>query len=600
MKRIVTLLMALVFVLALFAGCSGGTPTGTPDNGSATSAPATSAPTSAPASAKPTEAPVATAAPEETPAPTEEPSPYKFASGKFAADENGVALEPFSYEQPFCTTDEVIQYWNVCYTPQFLPEEGMNSMPYQMDVEKMTGVHVEYLCPAAETKQQAFSVLLASDDLPDLMAHGLTYYGRSANDAIDEGWFANIYDYREYAPNYFYQADQFTEKVHNTIYTRPDRVAWFYGILVNPTPANGTVIRTDFLDRVGMKWEDITTFDKMHDALYAFKTQLEVQWPMELYYTLEQGPGVTFSGFNTAVWVNPYGLPSVRRVDDEVMFTLTREDDKDAITMLQQWYQEGLIDPGWPGYTSNDQMSDMITTDKCGLANMNASQIPDYEGQSVNPDCKWVSLPRTLRYDGQELKYAQELNHMTYGYVTLSAKCANLPLAVTWCDWFFSPEGAEYSSWGPEGIVWEYNAKGERQLTDFVLNNPAGATSAWVLLLYSANNLCDATLFDQTRSYAYEGGEEVFEMSKRWLVPNYKGEYDMPSGFKLTDEESEEIRQYSGDLVTYLNETYLAFFTGDRPMSEWDTYQQGLITCGMDKILEIYQNAYDAYMAENA
>lgn len=96
MKRIVTLLMALVFVLALFAGCSGGTPAGTPDNGSVTSAPATSAPTSAPASAKPTEAPVATAAPEETPAPTEEPSPYKFASGKFAADENGVALEPFS------------------------------------------------------------------------------------------------------------------------------------------------------------------------------------------------------------------------------------------------------------------------------------------------------------------------------------------------------------------------------------------------------------------------------------------------------------------------------------------------------------------------
>ena len=33
-------------------------------------------------------------------------------------------------------------------------------------------------------------------------------------------------------------------------------------------------------------------------------------------------------------------------------------------------------------------------------------------------------------------------------------------------------------------------------------------------------------------------------------------------------------------------------------MSDWDTYQQGLITCGMDKILEIYQNAYDAFMAK--
>ena len=57
------------------------------------------------------------------------------------------------------------------------------------------------------------------------------------------------------------------------------------------------------------------------------------------------------------------------------------------------------------------------------------------------------------------------------------------------------------------------------------------------------------------------------------------------------------VWQYSGDLVTYLNETYLAFFTGDKPMSEWDAYIDGCNVCGMDKILEIYQNAYDNYMA---
>ena len=89
-------------------------------------------------------------------------------------------------------------------------------------------------------------------------------------------------------------------------------------------------------------------------------------------------------------------------------------------------------------------------------------------------------------------------------------------------------------------------------------------------------------------------------MSKTWLVPNYKGEYDMPSGFKLTDEESSEIAEYSGDLSTYINETVVGFFTGDKPMSEWDEYLQGMRTCGIDKILEIYQNAYDTFMAENA
>ena len=72
-----------------------------------------------------------------------------------------------------------------------------------------------------------------------------------------------------------------------------------------------------------------------------------------------------------------------------------------------------------------------------------------------------------FRYPGAlKMKYfGQTLTRTTYGVTTLSAKCENLPLAVSWCDWFFSTEGADFSSWGPEGITWEYDAEGNRTET---------------------------------------------------------------------------------------------------------------------------------------
>ncbi len=586
-KRILSLLLVLLLVVAMFTGCAKGgddTPATTPDAGNDT-----------PASAAPD------AGGDDTQAPPAEESPYKFAAGNFEADENGIALAPYDYELPISTTDEIITFWNVCYTPQYIPAEGFGSMPYQKELEDKTGIHIEYLVPPAETKQENFSVLIASDDLPDIMSHGITYYGKSIKDAIDEEWFANIYDYKEYAPNYFYQVKALdNDTVTNSVYYDKTTVGWFYGILTDPTPTTGWCVREDYLDDLGLTWKDIVTYDDIHDMLTRFKVELGVDWPMEVFQGIEMVPGYFASGYNTATLLNAYGMPYTKVIDGKIQFTLTTEDDKAAVSMLSQWYQEGLIDPGWPGYIGNDDMMNYITNGETAYVSMTPSQINDYIIQSPDPDTRWTSLTRPVLYEGQKLMYGQSLSYLTYGTSSLSAKCENLPLAITWCDWFYSQEGHEYSSWGPEGIVWEYDENGEKTLTDFVLHHPEGLGAQWVLLMYSANNLGDATLFSQARSYAYDGGRELLEMTQRWVIDGYEGEYDVPTGFRLTDDESEQLNTYTGDLATYINENYSAFFVGERPMSEWDSYIDGMNAMGMNEVLNIYQTAFDAFLAENA
>jgi hypothetical protein len=50
---------------------------------------------------------------------------------------------------------------------------------------------------------------------------------------------------------------------------------------------------------------------------------------------------------------------------------------------------------------------------------------------------------------------------------------------------------------------------------------------------------------------------------------------------------------YTAGYRHLLNENYFAFIDGSKPISEWDSYVQGLKDIGMTRIIETYQDAYD-------
>ena len=98
MKKTLSLVLALLFVLALFAGCNngGGTPaTQAPDGGGT---PATQAPA--------TEAPV-------------DEGPYHFAVGKYEKNADGFPVDKYVYDRPITDNDDVLTKWTTCYTPQY-------------------------------------------------------------------------------------------------------------------------------------------------------------------------------------------------------------------------------------------------------------------------------------------------------------------------------------------------------------------------------------------------------------------------------------------------------------------------------------------------
>ena len=590
MKKRMALLLAIIFVIALFAGCSKPASDGnTTSNNNNTTNNTTNNSTPAPSS---------TAGSETTP-PVEEDSPYKLPNGKYEVDADGFPTAAYDYELPLSTTDEIFTYWTVCWTPAYIPESGYGSMPYPQYLNEQTGVNIEYVLVTSEQRQSNFSVLLAADDLCDISAGAVSFYTGTIRSSVEDGWLANLYDYREYMPNYMYQcASRDNVDVWSKVFYDTDIITAFYSMTDTPLPSMGMAIRRDWCDKWGIDYKAIDTYDELYDAMMIFKSH-GVKSPTTLYSRIEQMSGYEFCGYNTTASVNPYGLPYARKtLDGKIQFTQTTEDDRDCMAMIQKWYLDDLIDKDWASYSdSTGAMHTAAVSDEVGIFPINPAGVPQMEVEDSDPDCEWVPLPRLKKTEDQKIMFGQNLSHFNFGSSSISAKCENIPLMVSYIDWFYSDAGYFAGSFGVQGLTWDYNEDGEIRLTDFTLQNPDGLGSAWILVFYANNALAEGGMKSSHSRYCYDGGERIEAFHLTYIVDGYKGEMDVPSSMTFTEDEENELDQYSNDICTYIGENYLAFVDGSKPMSEWDSYVEGLYGLGLAKCEEIYQQAYDRFMA---
>jgi hypothetical protein len=69
----------------------------------------------------------------------------------------------------------------------------------------------------------------------------------------------------------------------------------------------------------------------------------------------------------------------------------------------------------------------------------------------------------------------------------------------------------------------------------------------------------------------------------------------VPSSFWMSDEDADSYAQYRTEFKSYIDQNVVAFITGQQDIqAEWDSFQQGLRSLGLEDYLELVQTAYDS------
>lgn len=570
MKKATAWLLTLSLMMLLFAGC-GTTPASTSE-------------ASAPASQSVEEAPEAAQTPD---TPPEEASVQEEAS---TAEEAAPLHEFVTVELPIAEEPTTFTLW---YTwPPVLANfiDGPGATPFAEEMEARTNVHIDYVLANTEAATEEFSLMAASGSFTDMILGGSSYY-TNPDLMVEDGIAMDVIPYLEDCmPNYLAVLDS-NKEYKLAAYTDSGAIAEFYRFEIGTEQNVGPVIRKDWLDTLNL---DIpVTYDDYHQVLSAFKTEMDCYAPLLLPYT-----GLT------NYYSLGYGVPGDLStglfyvVDDEVKYAGLEQDYYDYVTLMAQWYADGLIDPDFLSRTTTtDPDTGLISSGDAGVWTANVLMFDMYGDMVDDPNFAITGTTYPKKTADSPMMYLKE-DKVTGGGYTVTTACHDVETCLRWIDYWYSEEGTFLCNYGLEDVSFNYDENGEPHLNENILQSPIGLPSSLTCSIYITSggpyvNDCYRLQYyfgdlQKTAMESWDNSDETF------CSENY------PSSASLTTEEAESYTAIMGDIETYMEETIASVLVGNQPLSKLDEMAENLRSMNIDEALSLMQAAYDRYLAKAA
>lgn len=561
--------LALLLALTLLAGC------GAPGASSASAEPSQ------------TESSVQTPTPE-TPAPTPEAS-----AEEPSAEEVPTVPEIPEVEYPLTEEPVTFSLWysfpgDLSDIMQSYLAEGQNRVLQY--AEEKTGVNLSFMLQSVTTANDSFNLLVASGDYPDMFQNASSYYTGGMDKAVQDEVLLDLTDLvPEYAPNYnaLIHSDDATLL---SVSTSTGKMVEISRILADYVkPSTGLVVRQDWLDDLGM---DVpVTLDDFHDMLVAFKDEKGAVEPLGLGYTgILDGDEICSAFDVNGVYAAFMGSYPFYAVDDQVKFGWAEENFKEYLTLMNQWYGEGLI--GKDFYIENTGHgidTGKTTTGQCGVWLHDYFQMELVESQMAEAGADVRAIAAPVKEAGQTLHFqGKKTLNGGFGWA-ITTDCQQPELALQYTDFFFTEEGSTLCNYGVEGEGMEYDENGEPRYTELVYNNPEHSMrETQVMYTLTVGPFVEVeTRGDQAYS------EKAIEARDIWGT-NIDDAYSMPN-VELSAEQATEFAGIMGDLMTYASGKITEFIIGADSLNNWDQYIDQLKGFQVERVVEIYQDVYDAY-----
>lgn len=460
-------------------------------------------------------------------------------------------------------------------------------------VEKLTNVHINRIRPGGANAQEAFNLSITSGDFPDSYITNPNFYIGGFDKYIDDNIIIDIAEYVECYPNY--QNIRLTnDDTRRRTITDTGKVPGIYEIKQSVQPSFvGLVTREDLLKEFDI--EKPRTYQEYHDLLVKFR-DYGMTKPLLISFTgMEDG---MMAGYGCA-WSNYSGFI---QVDGQVKFSPIEPGFKDYITMMRQWYSEGLIDPDFVSYQPGMPVGygiDYANTASgntgiwsalytiIGVTEYNAADIAGFKLTTLTPPVKNLGDKRTMTI------YNQSNTLISDGIETITSACENVEILLRYYDYFFTKEGSLFCDYGVEGVTYNM-VDGKPVFTDLVLNDTEGYGSIYAIwgdYVYNGPK----RWYDWERELMPTLPEASLNAAKDWDL-NFSDEHTLPD-VSVSIEDSATYSSILNDVTTYIYESVAKFIIGTTPLSEFDHFVETLKNMRIEEAIAIKQAAYDRYMA---
>lgn len=449
--------------------------------------------------------------------------------------------------------------------------------------QEATGVNLEF---ASTASTDALSLMLASNDLPDILITNLSSNPGGVQKYADDGVILDLTDHMdEWAPNFkkWLEKDETVRKMSVT----DDGKNYFFPAIRYEDKLRsfrGFVARRDLLDQYGL--EEPETIDEWYKVLTVFK-QNGIQAPLS--YQLE-----TYEPLGGII--SAYGiLPNFYVDQGEVKYGYLEDEMKTALQTLAKWYAEGLLDQdivsagtNLDANVMNSKIAITYTTSGGGMG----KYLKATNGGDETFDLVGLKLP--VLNKGDQPKFSASTFPVTYdnnGFIT--SKCGNLELAMRFLDYGYSESGHMLMNFGKEGVSYEMK-DGYPTYTDEIMNNPDGKSVGDAMTDHIFGNWSGPFAQDVRYIEQYNQYPRQQETLNFW-ASMLNTQSTMPQ-VSFTSEESAKVSSIMNNINTCANENLFKFIMGIRSIDqEYDDFIAELKGFGIDEALEIYKAAYERF-----
>lgn len=482
-------------------------------------------------------------------------------------------------------------------------------------LQEETGIHIGWNTMSESLSEQV-NIRIAGGELPDAFI-GVGFNNYDISRYGDDGTFIDLTPYltEEYMPNLTKILEE-NPDIRKAI-TMDD--GYIYGLPAGERMGTAgigaeedysifsipqySMINKAWLDDLGL--EVPTTLDELHTALKAFKdNDMSAKYygnapgstiPMSTGF--DQwcwGQNIFYAGFGFTNWPNDVCNDLVLRDDGKVEFVCTTDNYRDALTYFHDWYAEGLMD------VEMFSQDDTQLISKCSQGYVGVSTWWYIEELMGDYAKDYVFLPILDGPDGTHNVTLRTGGPTNSGQLNITKACKSPVNLLKFFDKWYDPEIVMQLHYGPIGTY--FTQKDENgvwlSITDEESKEKFGKGSGELRgeqEVYGPK-LILSDYYLSTFKMEDRAIERLTDLNEFWM-PYVDSKTAYPVDCVFTGEELDDIDWYKADFESAVSEQEGLWIKNGGPTDEeWESYIENLRDkCGMDKLLKVYQEAYDRY-----